>query len=474
MRLSRIASELADNLYDKAPEVWSELVNRESPSSNSVKARRDLIHRMLSHEAVEHLGIEGFPAERGLHVALLSHVGLHAPAGDGTWRLKAPQETDELSRTFLPLWDATKKLLMEAPALLSVIDIEKLWSQPPYGMRSGLMPVYFTAFVLANRGNLAVYKDGVFIPELTDADFDEYLQDTKRFSLRWIVIDEQKTEILQAVAKVLSELRAAPASMDPLEAARGLVALVFALPAWTQRTQRLSPKARAVRDTLLKASDPHKVLFIDLPAVLDTNAGTQFAEELREPVAELVTAYDELLRGIEDSMLAELDGSREDFATLRARAEMLDGISGDLRQEAFCSRLAKHDGGRESMEGILSLSANKPPRDWNDRDIDAAKLEIAQAALRFRRDEAFVGVKGRKPKTEAWAVVFGAGPETRTISRAFSVSEKHAPKVAMMAEKLVADLRSQGLGTDLMLAALANAGMQLTEDDKPNRSSTHG
>lgn len=474
MRLSRIASELADKLYDKAPEVWSELVNRESPSSNSVKARRDLIHRMLSHEAVEHLGIEGFPAERGLHVALLSHVGLHAPAGDGTWRLKAPQETDELSRTFLPVWDATKKLLIEAPARLSVIDIEKLWSQPPYGMRSGLMPVYFTAFILANRGNLAVYKDGVFIPELTDADFDEYLQDTKRFSLRWIVIDEQKTEILQAVAKVLSELRAAPASMDPLEAARGLVALVFALPAWTQRTQRLSPKARAVRDTLLKASDPHKVLFIDLPAVLDSKAGTQFAEELREPVAELVTAYDELLRGIEDSMLAELDGSREDFATLRARAEMLDGISGDLRQEAFCSRLAKHDGGRESMEGILSLSANKPPRDWNDRDIDAAKLEIAQAALRFRRDEAFVGVKGRKPKTEAWAVVFGAGPETRTISRAFSVSEKHAPKVARMAEKLVADLRSQGLDMDLMLAALANAGMQLTEDDKPNRSSTHG
>ena len=474
MRLSRIASELADDLYEKAPQVWSELVNRESPSSNSVKARRDLIHRMLSHEAVENLGIVGFPAERGLHVALLSHVGLHALTADETWRLKAPEAENELSKSFLPLWDATRKLLLDSPARVSATETQKLWALPPYGMRSGLMPVYFTAFILSNRGNLAVYKDGYFVPELTDADFDEYLQDANRFSLRWIVIDEQKTEILQAVAKVLSELRAAPASMDPLEAARGLVALVFALPAWTQRSLRLSAQARAVRDTLLKASDPHRVLFIDLPAVLDSKAGTQFVEDLRGPVSELVNAYDQLLRGIEDPMLAELDALREDFATLRARAEVLEGISGDLRQEAFCARLAKHDGSRESMEGILSLAANKPPRDWNDRDIDAAKLEIAQAALRFRRDEAFVGVKGRKPKTDALAVVFGAGPETRTLTRSFAVSERHAPRIAKMADKLVADLRAEGMGVDMMLAALANAGMRLTEDDQPNRNSTHG
>jgi hypothetical protein len=474
MRLSRIASELADDLYDKAPEVWSELVNRESPSSNSVKARRDLIHRMLSHEAVENLGIEGFPAERGLHVALLSHVGLHAPAGNETWRLKTPEAENELSKTFLPLWNATKKILLDRPARVFATEIQKLWGQPPYGMRSGLIPVYFTAFILSNRGNLAVYKDGLFIPELTDADFDEYLQDANRFSLRWIVIDDQKTEILQAVAKVLSELRAAPASMDPLEAARGLVALVFALPAWTQRSLRLSARARAVRDTLLKASDPHRVLFIELPAVLDSKTGAQFVEDLREPVSELVNAYDQLLRGIEDPMLAELDGSREDFAALRARAEMLEGISGDLRQEAFCARLAKHDGSRESMEGILSLAANKPPRDWNDRDIDAAKLEVAQAALRFRRDEAFVSVKGRKPKTDALAVVFGAGPDTRTLSRSFVVAERHAPRIAKIADKLVADLRAEGLGVDLMLAALANAGMRLTEEDTTNRSPIHG
>lgn len=473
LRLSKIASNLADDLYGRSPGVWSELVNRESPSSNSVKARRDLMHRMLSHEREENLGIEGFPAERGLHVALLAHPNLHARAPDGHWKFVAPREDGD-SANFKGLWDETRKLLGDAAARVSATDIHKLWAAPPIGMRAGVMPVYLTAFLLSNKGNLALYKDGVFVPELTEADLDEYLQEARRFSLRWIVIDEQKTVILEGVAKVLSELAAAPQSMDPLEAARGLVALVFALPAWSQRTMRLGAKAREVRDTLLKANDPHRVLFVDLPAALDGKVGAQFVEELRAPVAELVGAYDRLLLGIEEAMLAELDASREDQASLRARAATLEGISGDLRQEAFCARLAKYDGSRASMEGILSLAANKPPRDWNDRDIDAASLDIAQAALRFRRDEAFVAVKGRKPKTDAFAVVFGAGPETRTILRAFTVSDKHAPMVDKLVDKLVADLMAQGLGTELLLAALAKTGMRLSEKDTTKRNATHG
>jgi hypothetical protein len=473
LRISKIASDLAERLYEFAPNVWSELVNRENPSSNSVKARRDLMHRMLTHEAEENLGIEGFPAERGLYVALLSASNLHMRSPDGRWKFAPPREGDN-SESFVPLWTETRKLLGDSAARVSVLDIHKRWASPPIGMRAGLMPVYLAAFILSNKGNLAIYKDGIFVPDLTDADFDEYLQDASRFSLRWIVIDEQKSGILVGVAKVLSELGAAPQSMDPLEAARGLVALVFSLPAWTQRTMRLGATARAVRDTLLKASDPHRVLFVDLPAVLNGKVGAQFVQELRSPVAELVGAYDDLLRGIEDGMIAELDASRDDLAGLRARAENLEGVSGDLRQDAFCARLANHDGGRESMEGILSLAVNKPPRDWNDRDIDAATLDIAQAALRFRRDEAYVTVKGRKPKTEALAVVIGAGPETRTVTREFAVADQDALRVDQLVDRIVADRRTQGMPTDLLFAALAKTGMRLSEEDHPKRSSAHG
>lgn len=471
-RLSPISSDLADSVYEDAPTIWSELVNRDNLSGNSVKARRDLLYRMLDHEEEQNLGIEGFPAERGLYETLLKITGLHRPDTEGVWRLLPPDE--ENAPKFLNLWNATKALFTDAGTRVSVTDIHDLWSAPPFGVRNGVKPVILTAFLLAHKGNVAVYKDSVFIPRLNDADIDEYLQDARRFSMRWILIDEEKTNILTGISKILAEVGAASGARDPLEAARGLVALVFGLPAWSQRTLSLSTEARAVRDTLLKAHDPHKVLFVDLAAVLESKGGYSYVDALRGPIIELSGAYDALLRRIESSMLEALDAPADKLDRLQARAEALAGVTGDLRQDAFAARLAKHDGSRESIEGILSLAANKPPRDWNDRDIDSALLDIAQAALRFRQAEAFVSVRGRKPTSEAFAVVIGAGSDTKTVSRSFSIPDRHRKAVESLADELATKLKSEGLGTDVLLAILAKAGMRLTVEDDATREKVHG
>lgn len=461
-RLSQIASTLADTVYDEAPLLWSELVNRDSLSSNSVKARRDLLYRMLDHEREPHLGIEGYPAERGLYETLLRSTGLHRPDSESNWRFLPPDDFGATS--FLPLWRMTRELFKDSGARVEAEEIHKLWAAPPYGLKKGAIPVVFSAFLLAHKGNVAAYKDGVFVPRITDADIDEYLQDDRRFSLRWVTIDDDKKRILEGIADILSSIGAVSATNDPLEAARSLVALVLGLPAWTQRTATLSQEARSVRDTLLKASDPHKVLFVDLAAVLGTADGGDYVRVLRGPLEELCGAYDSLLRRIESTMLESLDAQSEDLAKLRKRADTLSGITGDLRQDAFSARVAKHDGSRESVEGILSLAANKPPRDWNDRDIDSALLEIARFSLRFRQAEALVTVRGRKPSSEAFAVVVGAGAQARTFSREFDIPERHRDKVESLADELAAKLRSEGLRTEVLMAALGRACMRLARE----------
>lgn len=471
-RLSPIASSLADSVYSNAPEMWSELVNRETPSSNSVKARRDLLYRMLDHEEEENLGIAGYPADRGLYETLLRTTGLHRQDPNGVWRILPPDTANALS--FVSMWEKTRRLLIEAKARVDVTDIHALWVAPPFGVRRGVIPIIFTAFLQAHKGNLALYKGGMFIPRVTDADIDEYLQDPSRFSTRWILIDQEKGGILSGISEILAEVGASANARDPLEAARGLVALVFGLPAWSQRTQTISENARAVRDTLIKASDPHKVLFIDLATLLENEGGKSYVEALREPIIEIAGAYDALLNRIDVLMMQALDAPAGKLDRLRARAEAVAGVTGDLRQDAFATRLVKHDGSRESIEGILSLAANKPPRDWNDRDIDAALLEIAQAALRFRQAEAFVSVKGRKPTSEAFAVVIGAGAQTRMVSRSFSISDRHREAVESMADRLAITLKTEGHSTEILLAALAKAGMRLTIEDDARKEKTYG
>ncbi|WP_257079789.1 ATP-binding protein [Methyloversatilis sp. XJ19-49] len=465
-RLSPIASNLADELYSSAPLVWSELVNRDSVSSNSVKARRDLLHRMLSHEGTEHLGIEGFPAERGLYETLLHSTGIHQEVSEGNWRFVQPDRDGEAR--FAAIWQATRDMFVDSSSRVRASDILERWSAAPFGVKAGIQPVLFVAFLLAHQSNVAVYKDGMFIPRLNDADIDEYLQDAGRFSLRWVVIDEEKARILGGIANILTELGHAADARDPLEAARSLVGLAFNLPVWTQRTHQLSDSARAIRDTLLKASDPHKVLFVDLVALLDTSDGDAYVEALRGPIAELAGAYEAMLRSMDSAMLAALDAPPARLDRLRARAEAVAGITGDLRQDSFATRLAKHDGSTVSIEGILSLAANKPPRDWTDRDIDAATLEISKVALRFRQTEAFVSVKGRKPNSEAFAVVIGAGTDARTISRSFDITDRNRQAVETKADEIAAQLQKEGLETDVLLAILAKAGMRLTADEEQN------
>ena len=471
-RLSPIASNLADVVFPDAPELWSELLNRDSPSSNSVKARRDLLYSMLDHEAEENLGVSGYPAERGLYETLLRATGLHRQDGNGAWRFLPPDE--QHAPTFGPLWKAARARFTDANTRVKISELYELWAEPRFGVRKGVMPVLFTAFLLAHKGNLALYKEGMFVPRVTDADIDEYLQDSSRFSMRWILIDQEKTSILAGISDILAEVGASANTSDPLEAARGLVAMVFALPAWSQRTHTISDIARSVRDTLLKANDPHKVLFIDLAALLEKNSDKSYVEALRSPIAEIARAYDGLLKRINDSMLEALDAPADKLDRLRARAEVLNGVTGDLRQDAFAARLAKHNGSKESIEGILSLAANKPPRDWNDRDIDHALLDIAQASLRFRQAEAFASVKGRAPTSEAFAVVIGAGAQTRTVSRSFSIPDRHREAVESMAERLATTLLAEGHSTEILLAALAKAGMRLTLEEDAKTEKSHG
>lgn len=463
-KLSPVASNLAEELFSASPPVWSELVNRDSVSSNSVKARRDLLHAMINAEGQEALGFEGFPAARGLYETLLRSTGLHRPDASGIWRCMQPG--DGFAEGFAPLWDATRALFSDANARVGAHEIYELWSAPPFGMKLGIQPVILTAFLLAHKANIAVYKDGMFVPRLTDFDIDECLQDPDRFSLRWVTIDADKNRILEGISELLAEIGENAEAADPLEAARGLVAMVFNLPEWARRTSRLGQTARNIRDMLSKASDPHKVLFVDLASLLSAADGKAYVKALRAPLQELAGAYGKMLGEVEAKMFKALDASREDLEALRERARSVSGVSGDLRLDAFATRLANFDGSRASLEGILSLAAEKPPRDWVDRHIDVAILELAKFARRFREAEAFVAVQGRKAHSEAIAVVIGAGSDTQTISRSFAISDRHRKTVEAKADEVALMLEGQGLGTDVLLAILAKVGMKLASINK--------
>ena len=224
-RLSPLASNRADAVFYAAPRIFSELVNRDTLSPNAVKARKDLLHRMLDAECAENLGLKGWPAERGLYETMLRMTGLHRKDEQGNWRFAPPEAADPAN--FRRFWKATDDLFRDGEERVEVRDVYALWHLEPFGVRKGCFPVLLAAYVLSRKETVAVYKDGMFLPKVTDADMDECLQDETRFSLRRISVDDEKTEILAGIADILQRAGRENSSSDPLDAARGLVGLWF-------------------------------------------------------------------------------------------------------------------------------------------------------------------------------------------------------------------------------------------------------
>lgn len=459
--LSAIASEIASHIYPSTPHLFSELINRESPSSNSVKARRDLLYRMLGSVGEENLGYKDFPADAGLYYTLLKSTGLYRQV-DRVWKFAEPtSEVAKHGASLVRLWEETTQLISVPDKLTVLSDLYDRWGQPPYGVRSGVMPILALAFFLAHRHHMAMYIENVFVPEVTEALVDEWLQDPRRVSFRYVQIESQRRDLLKGLSQALTKQLGRPVAADALDSARGLVALAFDLPGWTKRTSALSQTAQEVRKLLLKASDPHKVLFNDLPVLFGTDNGTVLVERIAESIKELVEAFPSMLHDVEVRLMKSLDHSG-DNAQLQHRGEVVKGISGHFLIDAFAGRLSTYTGSEQDIEGLISLAVSKPTKEWVDRDIDAAIMQLGAWSIDFRRAEALATLRDRTPTRRAIAIVFGTA-HGHSVSDAFDVSEQDVPLVDQLTKHFLAALQGAGVSKEIFLAALAEAGTRVVE-----------
>ena len=487
--LNRLASELADARFHDAPLIHNELLSRVKPSSNAVAARNALLRRMVLNEGDERLGIDGFPAEGGLYVSLLEATRLHRKTPDG-WRFVSPESKPGDRYNLEHLWEAARGLLKaSSERAVPISDLYKLWQVAPFGVKDGLLPVLSVAFLLAERGTLAFYRQGVFQPRLSDLDVDYLAKDPSDIQVRWMDLSGISRDLLSELAGVVrqfdvdNELRC----LEPIDVARGLVAIHDRLSPWVSRTQRLSQNAIRIRQLFKQAKDPNRLIFDDMPKLLsgtgkanESTTAFRIASAVREGLKEMCDAYPAMLDRLRGTLLAELDVPTTAPAMmqeLRDRAANVRELGGDHRLEAFIMRLALFEGSDADMEGLAGMAVNKPVHSWVDPDVDKALVELADMAQRFVRAEAFAHVKGRRDKRHAMAVVVGLEGRPAPAHYEFQVSDLERHSVRALVETVTTALKTSGEDQlNVVIAALAEVtarylgdiGMSaLSPSDKP-------
>ena len=336
------------------------------------------------------------------------------------------------------------------------------WTEPPFGVRRGLLPLLGMAFVQANRASVAVYADGVFQPDVNEFVADQLLQSAGRIQLRKVSLTARNRKLMNSLADAVASVGAVRPALEPLTVARALVRFAFALPPWTQRTMSLSKEALAVRRVLLNASDPHQVLFTDLPKVFGSVRAA--AAGIGTTMRELQDAHGNMLAGLQRRMTQALAHHDGELDALRERARVVSSRpTGELRLDAFAGRLSTFAGTPTEMESLAGFAANRPPRNWTDREPHWAGRVLEELALQFRLTEAFTPIAGGESGRRAIAIAF-AGDQGRTIKEGLDLAEVERPWIGDLADSLLEALKNSGADRRAALAALVEAGVRVAGD----------
>ncbi len=399
--LQALLSLVFDAVYCQAPELHNELLNRQRLSSAAARARRELIARVFRHGGSERLGMEGFPPEYSMYRSFLVAGDFHRHHGGWRrWQFFAPRGS------WAPVWSAIEAFVSESESGKRSLDelIARL-EAPPYGLRRGPIPVLIAVLLRIRGARLALYEDDLFVPRVEIETLERLIRRPETFSIRSHDLNPKERRVIEALAAAEPGIAGevgVKRTLALLPVVRKLVQAAAELSPFARRTRRVSRDAQAVRQRLLEARDPRKLLLEDLPEALDVRVDRddgpgEFARLLGGAVREMTEALPDLLETVELRVRETLgfeERGEELRRALQAQALRLAAHARERKLQLFLSAAARADGRtlREWRSSIaLAVGEGLPPEHWNDdvagsvgRRLRALRLELDELASMVR------------------------------------------------------------------------------------------
>lgn len=420
--LQAALSRILDEIYHASPIIRNELINRDKPSSQAAAARNRLLAAMLRRGSEADLGIEKFPPERAIYLALLREPGIHCQAGD-RWELAAPTEDDSPDKRasefrFGPVWQRIAAFMTEnehAPVPFS--DLDTLLQAPPYGVKRGVLPILYLAGYLVYQDECALFEEGRYIPYLTEEQLERFVRRPGDFAVQSFRIEGLRASLFREYLRLMFDDPERGTSV--LTIARPLAQFMGDLPEYANLTRRVSQTAQRVRSVFALAKSPQALLFEQLPAACgledlerdnpDEEALRRFADRLKQALRELKSAFPDLLKRFQGLMAHAFSLDRiSDLAELRAvlhgRLDGFDRYTIDANGlRAFIRRVTKDSGTDEEwFANVLLFLGQKPAKKWNDADAEGAEYRLAEFARRIHDlDKLRVHYDGQRHATDA-------------------------------------------------------------------------
>lgn len=456
-------SDIFDQTYPLAPRIQNELVNRRNLSSAAAAARMRLIERMFANPEAMLLGMDPAkkPPEMSMYLSVLKRTALHRQNGD-SWRIAEPHHRSDTCHV-LPALKHMSEALREK--LDSRVNIGALFAElrnAPYGVRDGVIPLLLSVFAISHEREVAFYKDGSFLRELNGEQMLVLTKSPERFEIQYCKIEGVRAELFERLLAALKIEKPEDREIELLDLVKNLCVFVAQLPVYARNTKRLSQQAVAVRQAILEAREPSRLLFTELPVAcgfdpIEAKSASgapvkSFVKILKSTLDELRGAYPEL----QDRLRKEL---REHFAlmgsigeyraALSERAHRVCVAASEPKFKAFCLRLIDEALAESDwLESVGSHLALKPPSRWQDADEDLFDSELAHIAGLFKRVESLVFSgkdAGRSEKAIRLAVTLATGVEHQQVIHFNAQEERQMTEMQQRFAEILSEDERLGL-----------------------------
>ena len=492
--LNEYLSTICDSVYSKTPILRNELINRRQISSQAASARKKLIGGMLDSQHLEKLGIDGYPPEMSIYLSLLFDTGIHRHVS-GVWGFHPPH-TDDKNR-FSPTWSEIEKFLGECEERRQSVDkLYKQLEQPPFGLRSGPMPILLCAVLLHYEAEVALYEDGSFVADISMPVFERLIRSPEKFEIKRFRMEGIRAEVFEQFTGMISKpvsTMGKPSNL--LVIVRPIMRFVDKLPRYTMLTQELSDAAIALRKAINDAREPDALLFEQLPQALgfdafgpltetDSKTVDAFFNSLRSSLSELNRAYDNLLSFIEEMLVSafslQSNGDSPHIELINRARPLLESAI-ETKLKGFLIRICDEElDFKEWVEAIGTYIANKPPASWNDSDKVHFEMNLSELARKFHHFRAVSFERQKQSETSAAS----AGEVIRVGITTFSEAERERVITVPPTAEAQIDNIERGIdqvfedfgvdgNVDLRLAILARLSQKLMKqlEDSANEES---
>lgn len=453
--LVELVSSVCDKLFCESPKINNELINRDHLSGNITSARKELMRAMVIGEEYSRLGFEKFPPAYALYATILST--LHVKSQDNKWRFLATPEQNGDVNNFSPLWKATTEFIKKRE-IVSLQDIYNQWRRVPYGIKFGPMPILLIAYLLGNLDHIAIYSSGSLVSKIEDYLVDEILVSPKEIKVRYVDEAAYSADILNSLAKALSKF-GGNVSPTPLGVGKAIVEIIFTAPVWAQKTQNMSQETLELRRVTMKASDPIDFVLHKIPEVFGSNDPVILSQKLITTINEYLEVTPRLYESIKQHLFEALQVAGANLEDLHKRAKAIKGLSGNMTQEAFVTRMELFKGTDADMQGLWSLTTGKPMNLCSDLSLQVCFSKIDEFAFAFRQQEAFAALRGRQTRRTVLGITVASGDND--IVRSVELTDDVRDEARNIAEKMLTGFKK--LDKNLAYAVLAELGILINK-----------